>query len=246
VGVKAETSKRLALKSGNCCAFPGCGVRLILPSVTPAGEAILGEIAHISGSKPGSARFDAGMAGKRDDIDNLIYLCPNHHVEIDTQRAKYPTPTILGWKRDHELRIRRVVEREMADVAFADLGLVCDAIVGLDLSGAPNTFNLTEIELKIDRNDLSVVANDIKLGVSRSNVVRTFIESETKRDALYEDRLRNGFKQKYLELASMGLGPVEVFLDLVEWSRRNTKGGPLSPAMAVVSTLFESCDIFKA
>lgn len=48
-------------------------------------EIIIGEICHIEGEKPGSARYNDMMSNKqRNDFDNLILLCRNHHKEVDT------------------------------------------------------------------------------------------------------------------------------------------------------------------
>jgi len=44
----------------------------------------IGEMAHIRGENPGSNRHDENQtAEQRNDYENLILLCPNHHTLID-------------------------------------------------------------------------------------------------------------------------------------------------------------------
>ena len=53
--------------------------------------AITGEIAHIAGENPTAARYDGPMSdAERRSYANLIYLCGDHHTEIDRQERTYP------------------------------------------------------------------------------------------------------------------------------------------------------------
>jgi hypothetical protein len=83
--------------SHNLCAFPGCTEPLV------EGKTVVGEVCHIKGEKPGSARYDADQTdAERHDYGNLIAMCRKHHRIIDNEEAEYPVETLLGMKKEHE------------------------------------------------------------------------------------------------------------------------------------------------
>ncbi|MDR0193189.1 HNH endonuclease signature motif containing protein [Pseudomonas yamanorum] len=68
----------------------------------------LGEMAHIKGKNKGSNRYDAKQSNiERDDYENLILLCPNHHTLIDKKQneQKYSVELLLEMKVQHEAKI---------------------------------------------------------------------------------------------------------------------------------------------
>jgi hypothetical protein len=84
-GPSNPTIKRLFAMSHNLCAFPGCTEPLV------EGETVVGEVCHIKGERPGSARYEASQAdAERHDFSNLIAMCRKHHRIIDNEEAKYP------------------------------------------------------------------------------------------------------------------------------------------------------------
>jgi hypothetical protein len=92
------TIKTLFALSGNVCAFRdptsgrGCEAKLTDPSWTR----VRARICHIRGYAPGSARFDEDQADEdRNSFDNLLLLCPNHHVEVDDLRSADFTVEVL-------------------------------------------------------------------------------------------------------------------------------------------------------
>jgi len=92
------TLKKLWALSGNMCAFPGCNQVLV-----DINEIIIGEMAHIKGERPDSARYDSVMTeDQRNDYSNLILMCPTHHTTIDKDKANYPVKKLLDAKIKHE------------------------------------------------------------------------------------------------------------------------------------------------
>jgi hypothetical protein len=69
---------------------------------------IVGEMAHIEGEKPGSARYRESMTDdERNSFENLILLCPEHHTIIDGQEHTYTIPRLKAMKYAHEDWVRK-------------------------------------------------------------------------------------------------------------------------------------------
>lgn len=62
-----------------------------------------GEFAHISAAEPGGERYDDTLSDpQRNDIANIIVLCPNHHTIIDKKDNGYSIDDLLELKSSHE------------------------------------------------------------------------------------------------------------------------------------------------
>lgn len=121
--IPPKESKILSLRSGNACAYPGCGRRLIEPSTDEDDPAVTGEIAHIVGEKRRGPRgVDELPESERNKHPNLLLLCRDHHRVIDSQPNAYSIPVLSQMKADHEARVTRVMgtasesSRERVDV----------------------------------------------------------------------------------------------------------------------------------
>jgi hypothetical protein len=111
MSVPVREQKKLALASGNLCAFPGCTASLTEQSAT--GESIIvGEIAHIIGdSRQGPRGVSLLTDAERDLSENLIYLCERHHKVVDELSRTYSVEVLRQMKRDHESRVSKLYER---------------------------------------------------------------------------------------------------------------------------------------
>src|SRR5581483_748560 len=68
------TLVRLAVMSGNRCAFHGCGLELV------QGHTMVGEFCHIRAASPNGPRYDVDQTpAERHGFANLILLCAVHH-----------------------------------------------------------------------------------------------------------------------------------------------------------------------
>ena len=97
-GVRATVIKTLFAFSGNVCAFididtkRGCEE----PLTNPAWQSVSARVCHIRGRRRGSARYDPNMtAPERNAFENLILLCPTHHVRIDDLEPEKYTIEVL-------------------------------------------------------------------------------------------------------------------------------------------------------
>lgn len=119
--ISQKNTRLLYQRSGNRCAFPGCTKVLDEPA-TGQDEAVpLSEVAHIVASKPDGPRGRHWLPiEERDEYDNLILLCEEHHHIIDAQPQTYTVERLRQFKADHEARMRdatgRAVEQQ-AEVA---------------------------------------------------------------------------------------------------------------------------------
>lgn len=89
-------------RAGGRCSKPDCNEDLT--ALVASGSYVVGEMAHVIGSKPTAAR---GIpSGGSDTYDNLILLCPTHHTHIDkAPEGTYSLDMLHKWKKSHEATI---------------------------------------------------------------------------------------------------------------------------------------------
>ena len=79
---------------------------------------LTGEVCHIKGQRPGSARYDRGQAAvERHAYANLILMCPTHHTVIDDDEEAYPVERLSKIKAAHEAQSVPVPDAEAAAIA---------------------------------------------------------------------------------------------------------------------------------
>ena len=129
--IKEKSIKILWAGSGGICAFEGCWERLCRREAKDVAPYPLGEMAHICGDKPGSLRYDASQAEEeRNDPENLILLCPNHHTIVDRKENEsiYTVDKLREMKNKHEewvlQRLSQVSIENKIDVACAFMPLL--------------------------------------------------------------------------------------------------------------------------
>jgi hypothetical protein len=111
-GPSKSTLKRLFALSGNRCAFPRC------PAALAQGTTLIGEICHIKGRQPGSARYDASQSDEqRNSYANLLLLCPNHHTVIDDDVESYTVERLVKMKAEHEAAATSVSDADAENMA---------------------------------------------------------------------------------------------------------------------------------
>ena len=94
-----EAIKKLFAFSKNVCAFPECNNTIVDYEY----KTVIGEICHIKGRSPGSARYDPEQPdNERNAFENLILLCPKHHKIIDSNPEKFTVEVLQRMKEEHE------------------------------------------------------------------------------------------------------------------------------------------------
>lgn len=113
--------------------------------MTSDGE-LAGEIAHIEGALPTSARFNPGMTNEeRRAYDNLLLMCGTHHTIIDSDKDKpkdkhkWPVPKLVELKRAHEAIYTAAIDKLRLQVGDITDGVSFKpAANGKALQDAPN------------------------------------------------------------------------------------------------------------
>lgn len=149
-GIGVRTRKRLWLRSGGVCAFPGCSTPLLEPVDGASDDTIVGIECHIvaqmdslsvarsesSLTQEERARF-ANLVEDRHGYSNLVLMCANHSAVIDDPRAGYDVARVVEIKQAHEEKIdktrsdddRRTEALQLRNAAIVD---EWEARVGLD------------------------------------------------------------------------------------------------------------------
>lgn len=243
----------LAMKSGNICAFNDCHKPLTSDGIN-SNPAVIGEAAHIYGENPGtktkpaSARYRRDMTNdERNHYNNLIYLCPSCHTKIDRQEEDYPAKLLLSLKETHESWIAEQLDQAMSEVSFAELEVAAKALASGNHSSNNDGFKVIPPEEKINKNGLSSsIRSDIAMGLSKSYEVERFLTSMAINiDEEFPERLKIGFREKYLKLKGSLFGD-ELFVSLLEFSQAGQKGFRQQAAgLAILSHLFHLCEVFE-
>lgn len=246
--VSYPTKIILAMKSGNVCAFPGCKESLTNDAENSNSSTVIGEAAHIYGEKPGAARYVESMTDEeRNHVNNLIYLCPNHHTRIDKQIEEYSAEKLIEIKTEHEEQIREATSDAFSEVGFSELEQATEWITKVSPATETINFSVTEIDEKIQKNSLTEASRStIVMALSVANEVRKFVEEEAKDDPSFPERLKAGFLTEYYRLINEGHKGDRLFDLMCAFAQKGFKDQPKKSAgLAVLVYLFEACDVFE-
>jgi hypothetical protein len=236
----------LAFRSGGVCAFPKCGRHLTYEAKVGA-DTYVGEAAHIAGEKPGAARYVATMTNdQRDSVNNLIYLCTDHHTIIDKVEADWSIASLQNLKTKHENQVRQAMEEAFADVAFPELQNAVSWVAD-HVPEANGSFDLTPPDEKIKKNALSNGSRHIIVaGLSSRATVAAYIEAEAQLDPDFPERLKAGFLEEYYARRRLGHKGDELFELMCAFAQRGLRRqAERTAGIAVLIYLFEICDVFE-
>ena len=151
---KANTRVLLFTRAGGRCEFDNCNRYLLTHHVTHR-IGYFGEMAHIVAFRRAGPRGQSPLtATERNDVSNLMLLCPTCHKLIDGRPDLYPVETLQGFKKDHEARILMLTEAKAdkqtaALVLKAAIGSSPVAIPLADMQSAVVPFYLDQREVHI-------------------------------------------------------------------------------------------------
>ncbi len=101
--ISQQDLRILYQQSGNRCAFPDCTKLLVYKEDIASTLTPISEVAHIVARSLDGPRGNYPLPLEaRDQYDNLILLCEEHHHIIDDNPASYPVEMLHRWKEEHE------------------------------------------------------------------------------------------------------------------------------------------------
>lgn len=110
--VSRAAARRAMQLAGGRCAFPGCPSPRTLDNGLP-----LLEIAHIASYTPGAPRYVSNHQMSTAELsDNIIVLCPTHHILIDRNPEAYTIDVLLRMREAHFERVANGFEDSGAAV----------------------------------------------------------------------------------------------------------------------------------
>tara|TARA_R110001583_G_C5621981_1_gene406348 strand:- start:984 stop:1694 length:711 start_codon:yes stop_codon:yes gene_type:complete len=109
MSITSKVRKKLWGKSGNRCAI--CKTELF--SKEELDETLnIGEECHIISSARKGPRHKSGLLNY-DSYENLLLLCRNHHIEIDTLIDSFPEELLMYMKSNHENWVKKTLEQSL-------------------------------------------------------------------------------------------------------------------------------------
>lgn len=105
--ISTSVKKELGIRSGHKCSFPGCGQNLFVDD-----EAYIGHVAVIEALVPNGPRHNPYIDVPDISLDNLILLCPGHHLMIDKRPEAYSTEWLKKARDEHFERISKILEAD--------------------------------------------------------------------------------------------------------------------------------------
>ncbi len=247
-GYTDKTLKLLWGLSAGRCAFPHCGIECVIQATPCDPVGLIGKIAHIVAHSDGGPRGDKTFpVYLRDEYENLILLCPNHHDQVDIQPNTYTTSDLRTWKIGLEGWVRSSLASEMPSVGFAELEITTKALVGSPDEPVAN-FLVTNPTEKLKRNSLTQRSSFLlTIGLSKAKEVEKFIAMMAAIDSTFPEQLKAGFIAQYEMLRRDGVSGDELFEGLSQFASANTRDFRRQAAgIAVLAYLFEKCEVFEA
>ena len=238
----------LAFRSGDLCAFPGCPRQLTVNAPTGGSSVVIGQAAHIAGENSTAARYDATMDDtSRDHYDNLIYLCGDHHTQIDKQENHFPVEMLLRLKTEHEEKVREALTNAFAQIGFPELQVATEWVNRFQPERDTQDYALLPPEAKIRKNDLKNGSRvTIMMGLSVAKLVGEFVQAEALIAEDYPERLKAGFLEEYFRWRRQGILGDDLFDLMCSFAQQGMQGqARRSAGLAVLVYLFEKCDIFE-
>lgn len=232
--VTRTVEKIVVARSGGMCEL--CGAHVV------EDDKLIGEVSHIRGNRPGSARYDPDMSEtQRDSPENLILVCPTCHTRIDKHPEKYTAAHLLEMKQRHADKLERIVGIAMPDIEFPELDEVVRHIASTDVP-LEQSYVLVPPQKKIQKNRLS--SRWVMMGLSQAGTVGRYMDRHL--DAESSRRLRAGFVKRYEELRGEGLDGDDLFTELWRFASRSRADPKVQAAgLALLVCLFEKCEVFE-
>lgn len=203
----------------------------------------IGEFAHIEDLRPFTSRYnEKKKLEERNELKNIILLCPTCHTTIDKNSDEYSTEKLLDIKNEYEKNIQ--LSRECANPKFYnEFDIICKELEKMVIEREiEEKYENIKIENKIKRNDLSSISYAINNAIKYVPIYKDYIN--TKANVEQVD-IRQRILQLYVnECKDINKSNVDRFNHMIS----NIVGKDMSKsfsAMIIVCNYFEECDVFE-
>lgn len=116
----------------------------------------IGEMAHIIARQEAGPRGRDSISSGRDDYENLILLCPNHHSEVDKDAASYPPEKLYRIKNEHEIFVRQALTTQHQG-RIMDASAMATLLQFLPLASVPRLLQPLPERFELEIMDLNFV-----------------------------------------------------------------------------------------
>lgn len=111
-----KTRTIVGVMSRDECAFPDC-LEAIVEEKDNGARYLAGDLCHIYGKEEGSARYDSSRTAEQVNAEeNVLFLCRNHHREVDADPERYTVLKLKEWKAAHERRMGPLARERLTDL----------------------------------------------------------------------------------------------------------------------------------
>lgn len=175
--------RELYLKSGNRCAYPGCGRNILNDN----GD-FVGQICHIEAAMPGGERFNKNQTNEeRRSVSNLMIMCYEHHIETNNV-AEYSVDRLKEMKKNHEQTFGGVAEKlfnSITDLSEDQSYQYCST---LEKINSVLEWGISEDDLLVDVNSFNLLLDELrKLSPDTRAVFRLMLERAKESEILLEE-----------------------------------------------------------
>lgn len=233
---------------GAMCAFPGCGQWLVQEASADDPAAVVGQMAHVVAHSDEGPRADPSYPTERRNLaDNLILMCPTHHVLADAQDSTYTVDELRGWKEAQERLVRDTLGAKLRAVGFEELARATRSLLATPAEPLADIAPPLKPREKIALNGLSAATEGtLNIGYLRYKDVEEFVARSETIEPRYGDALAAGFRNEYRVLAEAGLTGDALFFALADWSAPgHTDLDEKAAGVAVLTYLFHVCEVFE-
>lgn len=209
-----STIKRLYALSGNRCAFPDCDQLF----TNPTNMINISNICHIEDAEEGG-RYNPNMTDKqRAGFENLILLCPNHHIETNDTDI-YTVESLREMKQKHEsLSIsKRLIENPsmLKNTINAISNLSLDAISESEISKAYNPKQ--KLNYNFVKSNYSLI-QDYKIYQGKINSLYDELERQ---GSIKKEKLLSNVNQIYIKIKGQYILDSEKPLEIIRLNSDN-------------------------
>ena len=214
-----QTIKILFALCGNRCAEPSCTNPIIAPQTDYSLETVLGQISHIYAAADDGPRGKPDLTAKeRNAPDNLILLCPTHHVVVDKQYETYPAPLLRDWKDKRERPHKAQLSARIGQIGYVEIEFAAKALMATTADQPGDLSNVPPKE-KIEKNGLGQISSNLLLmGSAKSKECQDLIVKSSQLIRDFGHRLRAGFVTEYRRLRTKGLAGDDLFMAMYDWA----------------------------